>query len=1080
MNRKRSVLTTLLAVAIATILVGPPARAGFYREPPLFNFTHANETLPKQSIEKFGPVGMSIDLKLPPFQMYVGKIEEGSPAETCGKLESGQKIESINGQVLKDIDPRIQLAQIITDAEAKDGLIKFKIADQGEVVVKIPVLGAYSDSWPLNCKKSDKIVRNLASYIRENGSYTIDTNGWASFDGFGALFLLSTGEKQDLNVVRGWMKENVEKLKGADKVQLRHWAHGPGALPLPEYYLRTGDKSVLPIIEKIADYCRCTIYNGGWSGRGKVVFLYAGNGGHMNAAGVHTATFLLLAKECGVKVDDYTLQASLRHLFRWAGKGNLSYGDTLPETYFINNGKTEALAFTMGAAASLTPKGEESVYAKARDVSAARALYDCNYMLVGHTGGGIGEAWRGPAMGLLYEKEPTMYRAFMDGRQWHLELSRRFNGSFTMLQEPGATRYSGINWGYMMGMQYTVPRKTLRMTGAKRTRRSKQYKLPVRPWGTAEDDDFYSTKPAEYADGTVPEFPQTLRDGTANGVERYVRAQKAAGNIDATIRKYFHHPDHEVRREICGFYRTAEQDHLIVPMLKHEDARVRRTALTALHHVHKGEHVLPPERLTDEMMEIVIKMVNDPEESWWVVENALRAMSLAPVEKTAPHIDRLLYWLAHDEWWLQHAAVYVLAPLAADDRYYERVMPKIGEFIVNNTHGPAVNSLRHVTEQMKTASAKVQAAGVQLFARAYAEFPETLQTPAGDDATPVMKHSMATYVVPGSLRLIAGHLQNVPGGYMQLLEAVGKRSPAEVKKYRDSMVYVNTTGFSDADMQKFKKLILEEAIPEYVAKNHGALKSESARTGGAVTPAVQGLAALYKKAGVEGHEWQDFGYDRSKMKWHYYNFDPPEKREYSPGGRRYRKITFPKGMEKWNSPEFDPVAAGWKEGLSPFGQDDGKLRTEQGGCIASHCRCGDVMNTFWDKEVLMIKGKFKFPVLKEGHSYRMLTGGAIHVGNTDGAVVYVNGRQVINATGGIGRGRGGRPRGVLLSKDLAAAFSGKEVDISAIAFMRLNKRSKKMGNFLTVFVQEMKNPPFTDEQAEKGKNLLSAAEAATK
>ena len=49
------------------------------------------------------------------------------------------------------------------------------------------------------------------------------------------------------------------------------------------------------------------MYNGGWSGRGGIVFGYV-QGGHMNAAGVHVATFVLLAKECGVKVDEYTLQ----------------------------------------------------------------------------------------------------------------------------------------------------------------------------------------------------------------------------------------------------------------------------------------------------------------------------------------------------------------------------------------------------------------------------------------------------------------------------------------------------------------------------------------------------------------------------------------------------------------------------------------------------------------------------------------------------------------------------------------------------------------------------------------------------
>ena len=31
------------------------------------------------------------------------------------------------------------------------------------VIVNIPVIGAYSPTWPLHCKKSDKIVRDLAA-----------------------------------------------------------------------------------------------------------------------------------------------------------------------------------------------------------------------------------------------------------------------------------------------------------------------------------------------------------------------------------------------------------------------------------------------------------------------------------------------------------------------------------------------------------------------------------------------------------------------------------------------------------------------------------------------------------------------------------------------------------------------------------------------------------------------------------------------------------------------------------------------------------------------------------------------------
>ncbi len=83
---------------------------------------------------------------------------------------------------------------------------------------------------------------------------------------------------------------------------------------------------------------------------------------------------------------------------------------------FSDNGKNGNLAFAMAAAASLTPGGEQSVYAAARDACAMTGFYTTTSMLHGYTGGGIGEIWRSAAMGLLHDKTPAKYRQFMDNR----------------------------------------------------------------------------------------------------------------------------------------------------------------------------------------------------------------------------------------------------------------------------------------------------------------------------------------------------------------------------------------------------------------------------------------------------------------------------------------------------------------------------------------------------------------------------------------------------------------------------------------------------------------------------------------
>ncbi|MCH2065490.1 MAG: DUF6288 domain-containing protein, partial [Roseibacillus sp.] len=410
----------VIAIHIAAICLAPWCTAGaqsFYKEPHGLFSTRPGETKSLQTIKRFGPVGMGIDLLQPAFVMRISSIEEGSPAAETGKLAKGQIIESINGQVLKEIDPRIQLGRILAAAEASDGILKFAIkGDSGPVTVKVPVLGAYSRTWPLNCPKSDKIVRQVADYLSK-------PDAQKGLAGIGMLFLLSTGEAKDLEVVRQWARDV--------KPHRYPWYIGYGGIPLAECYLRTGDPRILENIQTAVENAAKSQHNDGWAGRGSALTSYGA--GHLNAAGTHVVTFLMLAKECGAEVPDHLLLRSLRHFYRYAGRGNNPYGDHRPEVGFVDNGKNGKLAFAMAAAAALTPDGENSLYAKARDVCAIQSFYTTSFMLHGHTGGGIGEIWRSAAMGLMREKKPRQYRDFMDNRKWHYDLSRRFDGSFGIL-----------------------------------------------------------------------------------------------------------------------------------------------------------------------------------------------------------------------------------------------------------------------------------------------------------------------------------------------------------------------------------------------------------------------------------------------------------------------------------------------------------------------------------------------------------------------------------------------------------------------------------------------------------------------
>ena len=78
------------------------------------------------NVKNFGPVGIGINFIRPGMTLQIAIVEKDSPAEKTGKLKKGQMIESINGKVMKDKDPRELLGEILAAAEAKDGKINLK------------------------------------------------------------------------------------------------------------------------------------------------------------------------------------------------------------------------------------------------------------------------------------------------------------------------------------------------------------------------------------------------------------------------------------------------------------------------------------------------------------------------------------------------------------------------------------------------------------------------------------------------------------------------------------------------------------------------------------------------------------------------------------------------------------------------------------------------------------------------------------------------------------------------------------------------------------------------------------------
>ncbi len=1057
-RRMRGFYAGIAPMFVLCFVLATAGQGSFYTEDRLFTL-RPDETAPITEIERFGPVGLRIELHQPAFVMKIGNVEAGSPADQTGQLNEGQIIETINGQPLRDIDPRIQLGHIITRAEATDGRIELVVRDDAEaapetVVLQIPVLGAYSDPWPLDCAKSDRIVRNLADWAAAQEPQI-------SYDGgLRMLFLLSTGEEQDLAVVREWIAQLVEG-RDHNAMSSVNWHTGYSGIPVAEYYLRTGDETAIPLLEGLVRSAEDNYMPGGWSTRGQGNFRY----GRINAAGVHVTTFLLLAAECGVEVDPHIKEAALRQFFRFAGRGNVPYGDHLPENGYTDNGKNGALAFTLEAAHAVSRGGDESVYARARDASAIRGFYSTHSMLHGHTGGGLGEIWRGAAMGLMHDRDTPRYRSFMDQRKWFYEMSRRHDGSFGIM---GGRRYDNTDWGVGMGLSYTIPRRTLRISGAPPTRHSRQVALPAQIWGTEADNDFYSLAPARPSLGSPPDV-QRERVGRAYWLPTIL--DRISGGEADVIRMYIHHPDFEIRRRAAEHVNRAGD--LVLEALRSEDARLRDVGVMGLEN-HAGLR-------TDASIGILLEMMANPEESWWVVQRALRVVGshLQDIEPLKAHTDRLLHWVEHDDWWLSGAALPLVMRLAANEHETSRILRVVGQRLATNRR-PGHWHHRHLIRDFEGASKEVRQELLTMLSAVYHRWPYG----SGDQYEPVRP-----VMEPFLMHRLAEQFPRFEGGLERLYQLSQQRYPDRTLAHRNLFLdNPEQLEESPALQSRVQDLTRQELIPEFVVEHAYNLmvRLDTVPSSGRMQfrfnqaeGHMNELISLYQRVGIDDYNWHDYGPERTEMEWWYHSYDPEEPVALERQGdrSRYREVSYPSGMENWNQPNFNPAGAGWQRGLAPFANHRGELRAVDNRCHRHQgrghdfCGCAEAPNTFWENEVLLKANVFEIPPFEEGYAYRILMGGSSHVGSGDGTHIYINGEEVFQRGGATPRRRGAEPIGSRIASEQWDHFASGRVHIAAKSFLA------RGGNSLTVFMRRMKLPPF-QEELQKGLQLVGLRSAA--
>lgn len=407
-------------------------------------------------------------------QILVTHVGTNSPAS--GVIKVNDVILGVNGTLFTD-DARKSLGRAITEAEKSEnkGVLKllcFRDGKSENVELKLRVMGNYSATAPYDCPKSKLIFEEACKALEKE---PLEQNLWGAVNG---LALLATGKAEYLAKVQAFarkMAPQTLKLELKEGMGMVVWDWGYKNLFLCEYYLLTGDKEVLHAINEYTVMLAkgqgmYGTFGHGISDRTEDGKLHGSIPpyGPVNQSGLIGNLAIVMGKKCGVNDPEVlpAIDRATKFFGYFVDKGAVPYGEHEPWPYHENNGKSALSALFFST------QGNQPEAARFFARMSLAAYPNREY---GHTGQGFSYLWGalGANMG-----GPAAAAAFVKEAQWHLDLVRRCDGTFTYdgaeQYGPGWTHdntyygkssYNGLSPNATYVLTYALPLKKLCITG---------------------------------------------------------------------------------------------------------------------------------------------------------------------------------------------------------------------------------------------------------------------------------------------------------------------------------------------------------------------------------------------------------------------------------------------------------------------------------------------------------------------------------------------------------------------------------------------------------------------------------------
>ena len=372
--------------------------------------------------------------------LEVAFVFDGTPA--YGQLKVGDKITGVNGKPFTEDHkfgygpdyfgyegPMMDFGNALEESQGElDGKLTMRVIrseEEIEVVILLPTeYGAFSKTFPYDCKKTDGILEQLYTYLLKMQKSDGRWHSRPHINAFAALALLGSGDANHLPAA----KRAAEACARDTDDQISYggldcWKYGLYGTYLGEYYLITKEDWVLAELDEINRWLhQAQMANGGWGHR--PANRPGGNGyGAINVITMQAKMAWALMIRCGLEVDSERFRAA--HDFVARGTNDIGYawykdGGRSNQSY-ADMGRTGASAI----AHYLSPVGGDTY----KDFAKLNASCIGNHPKTfpdTHGSPLLGTAWT--ALGAL--PDPAMFRKLMDYNRWHFALAQCPDGTF--------------------------------------------------------------------------------------------------------------------------------------------------------------------------------------------------------------------------------------------------------------------------------------------------------------------------------------------------------------------------------------------------------------------------------------------------------------------------------------------------------------------------------------------------------------------------------------------------------------------------------------------------------------------------